>query len=68
MRNPRLELEEAIFEIEDTISVTEALDMIKGSGRYGVTRPTLISWARKYELGVHPAPNLTHVSLGSKGE
>ena len=57
MRNPRLDLEEAIFDLEDTISVSEALDMYEESRGYRITRPTLIAWASKYHIGVQPAPN-----------
>lgn len=46
MRNPRIELEEASFDLEDTISVSEAMKYT------GATRPTVIGWAQKYHIGI----------------
>lgn len=38
-------IENALYEIEDCISVTEAINIT------GVTRQTLITWCAKYEIG-----------------
>ena len=38
-------VEEALFELEDYISASEAVKLT------GITKPTLISWADKYHIG-----------------
>ena len=43
-------IEEDVFKLEDMISVTEAMAVS------GFTRPTIISWCRKYHIGMQLHP------------
>ena len=40
-------VEEALYNIDDHISTTDALEILNG----GVTLPTLIKWCRDYHIG-----------------
>ncbi|MCP4648725.1 MAG: hypothetical protein GY853_01415 [PVC group bacterium] len=58
--NSRIQLEEAAFETEDAISVTEAMR------EAGVSRPTLIAWARKYKIGIQRVERGTWIIFPDK--